>query len=303
MRPEQLHVISVISNPIRYKSRPRLFKEYVERMLDSGVTLWIVEAAFGERAYEVAREGHVNHIRLRCSHELWIKEAMLNAGRRFLPSDANYIMWSDADIAYTRNDWATETLHTLQNFPVVQSFSHCVDLGPHFEPIHTSQGFAYLYREHDLNPDGHRYNSLHPGYGWAWRREAWDSVGGMLDIAILGSGDNHMACALVGKAETSLYPHLHPNYKKAVLQWQDRATEFIKGNIGYVPGTINHYFHGKKADRKYDSRWKILVDYKFDPEVDIIRDGDGLFRLRGNKPGLRDAIQRYFRQRSEDYHP
>jgi hypothetical protein len=43
-RPSDLHVIAVISNPVRYQSRIRLFKEFMEQMELSGVTLWVVEA-------------------------------------------------------------------------------------------------------------------------------------------------------------------------------------------------------------------------------------------------------------------
>lgn len=303
-RPDQLHVISVLSNPIRYESRLSLFREYVERMTAAGVTLWIVEATFGERKYQVTNDGNVHHIQLRCDSEVWLKEALINAGRRFLPPDAKYIGWQDADIAFVRNDWATEVIHHLQHFPVVQPFSHAQDLGPNFEPMgQLAMGFAFMYRELSITPDSDYYTKMHPGYGWYWRRESWDMVGGMIDIGILGSGDRHMACALVGHAEKSLYYGLHPNYRRSVLNWQHLAKEAVNGNIGYVPGTINHYFHGLKADRKYGTRWKILVEHQFDPEIDIIRDGDGMFRLRGNKPKMRDAIQKYFRARSEDYHP
>lgn len=308
MQARQLHVISVLSNPIRYRSRVRLFKEYIGRMHDAGVTLWLVEAAFGERTPELEaldqKYDWLQVIRLRNDHELWQKEAMINAARRFLPPEAKYIAWQDADIGYVREeDWALETLHVLQNFPVVQTFSHAIDLGPRFEPTTTHVGFAYAYRELGMRPTKDYGHKMHPGYAWAWRRKAWDYVGGMFDCGILGSGDRHMATGLIGSAKQSLSVNVHPNYRKAVMQWQDRATTFIKGNIGYVPGTIFHYFHGLKADRKYASRWKILEKHKFDPEHDIIRDGDGLWLLRGSKPKLRDDIQAYFRARSEDHHP
>jgi hypothetical protein len=304
LRSQQLHVISVISNPIRFQNRTKLFKEYVERTLDAGVTLWVVEASFGERAYETTVENHVHHVRLRCDHELWIKEAMINAAVRFLPQDAKYLMWQDADVAHVRDDWAVETLHALQHYPVVQPFSHALDLGPNYEPMGAPhQGFAYCYREKDLKPEGDYYYTMHPGYAWAWRRKNWNEVGGMIDHAILGAGDKHMADCLVRNGLIGVNKDVHQNYKDMVVQWQERAWESIQGNIGYVPGTIHHYFHGLKSARGYSSRWKILVRNSFDPYTDITRDGNGLWQLRGNKPQLRDDIQKYFRSRSEDYHP
>ena len=61
-----------------------------------------------------------------------------------------------------------------------------------------------------------------------------------------------------------------------------------------------HYFHGNKADRKYQDRWKILVDNQFDPLVDIYKDSNGLWQLDDTKIKLRDSIRRYFRERNED---
>jgi hypothetical protein len=81
--------------------------------------------------------------------------------------------------------------------------------------------------------------------------------------------------------------------------WQDRAAKLRK-NIGYMSGMLLHYWHGKKKDRGYKSRWQILIDYMYDPEFDIKRDWQGLWQLNENKPGLRDEIRKYFRERNED---
>jgi hypothetical protein len=300
MRPSDLHVISVLSNPVRYESRGRLFREFVERTRDSGVKLWIVEAAFGERDYEIARVDEAQHIRLRCDQELWLKESMINVAASRLPTDAKYLMWLDADVAFVRPDWPSEMLHQLQHHGAVQCFSHAVDLGPNHETIQHHTGFAYRYREHGQRPH-HKYAPhMHPGYGWGWRRECWDQVGGMMDHAICGAGDHHMSCSLVGAGKVSVPGDIHPNYLKKVLQWEERALEAVKRDIGYVAGTLLHHFHGHKADRKYQSRWDILKGNRYDPEADVTHDSQGLPRLRGNKHKLRDDLQRYFRERNED---
>jgi hypothetical protein len=300
MRPEQLHVISVLSNPVRYQSRGDLARPFIERIKAAGVTLWLGEAAHGERDYEVTCADDPRHVQMRTNHELWLKESMINAVAQRLPLSAKYIMWLDADVDFVRQDWAVETLHQLQNHPVVQVFSHAVDLGPHQEVIQQHTGFAHQFRRFNQQPNTAYSPHMHPGYGWAWRREAWDHVGGMLDFGICGAGDHHMSCALIGAGKNSVPGGLHPNYLKQVLQWEQRAAEVVKGDIGYVPGAILHYFHGHKADRKYQSRWDILKKSQYDPETDITRDSQGLLRLRGNKPGLRNDLQRYFRERNED---
>ena len=89
-------------------------------------------------------------------------------------------------------------------------------------------------------------------------------------------------------------------YAEPIYLWQERAERVIQRNGGHVPGQLLHYWHGKKKDRRYKERWQILADHRFDPRRDIARDHQGLFRLAGGKPGLRDDLRRYFAARNED---
>src|SRR5690606_474893 len=116
----------------------------------------------------------------------------------------------------------------------------------------------------------------HPGFAWAMTRFAADNMsspmgGPLIDFAILGAGDRHMCLGLVGcMAQT--FEHLNPQYRHALMQWQVRAERWIKRDVGYVKGSIYHFWHGKKKDRGYTDRWKILKDNEFDPMLDLTRD-------------------------------
>jgi len=248
-------------------------------------------------------------VRVDYEQEIWTKESLLNIGLQHLPPDWKYVAWVDADLIFSRPDWVSETLHQLQHYHFVQMFNIAVDLSPRYEPIAAHQGFIYCYSQgRELPPNGYyekqkekqSINKWHPGYAWAARREALESVGGFIDWAILGAADNHMARALIGQVEKSANQNIHVNYMKKLLNWQKRAEEKIKRNVGYVDGTILHYWHGSKINRRYWDRWKILIDNNFDPEEDIYRDSRGIYRLTGNKPKLRDQVRQYMRQREED---
>ena len=300
MKPSDLHVISVISNPARYKSRPRLMQEFLAHQATTGVTQWVIEATFGERPAEIIDPSNPHHIQVRCDNEIWIKEAMINRAAHHLPNDWKYMMWLDADVEFVRDDFAMETMQALQHYSTVQPWSHAVDMGPKKETLENHTGFAYQYVTNN-KPYTPGYGAFwHPGYAWAWRREAFDAVGGMIDGAICGAGDHHMALALIGKANLS-YPYtVTENYKHMVDQWQSRAETHLKRNLGFVPGTILHSFHGPKAKRFYQTRWSIITDNKYDPYVDIVRDSQGMPRLTGNKPKLRDDLRQYMAAREED---
>jgi hypothetical protein len=257
--------------------------------------------AFGDRPFEITQADNPHHIQVRSYFELWHKENMLNIGISRLPIDWEYVAWVDADVQFTRADWVNETIQQLQHYMFVQMFSHSVDLSPRYEPIKTHTGFVHdWYHNPDSIKRGGYATFSHPGYAWAARREALDYVGGLIDFGILGSGDRHMACAMIGKVEHSFHKDVNEDYKIRCFEWQRRCNEFIKKDIGYVAGTINHFWHGSKADRRYNDRWKILVHYQFKPDRDAYYDTQRLLQLDENLIGLRDAIRKYFRVRFED---
>lgn len=310
----KLHVITVISNPVRFHSRYELYNNFKRHMEASGAQLWTVEVAFGERPFEITKGGcESREIQFRSLDEIWNKEAALSLALSRLPLDWGYVAFVDADIMFHNPYWLTETVQKLQHFHVVQMFAEAVDLGPKHEIIQRHRGFVKGYFDEGFKfPNKYRNKKdycggygrngsfAHPGWAWAYTREALEHLGGLIDFAIAGSGDHSMACALIGEAERTFPGQIHSRYAQKILRWQDRALKYIKRDIGYVDGTISHFWHGAKKNRKYTERWSILLDNNFDPDLDLKRDTQGLYVWTDNNYKLRDAMRAYFAERSED---
>lgn len=314
----KLYVVTCVSNPLRTKARLELYKRFAQRVEDAGAILYTVEMAFGDRPHNLTDVRNPRHLQLRSYFELWHKENMLKLLINKLPEDWEYVAWIDADVAFTRPDWVNETIEQLQHYMVIQMFSYAQDLSLRYEPMQMHSGFMHdwYHGKTTFNAagngssrgkkpgyngyGGYGFDEGHPGYAWAARREAIDKLGNLIDFAILGSADRHMACALIGQAEKSFHPDVHPNYKKLVLDWQDRAERYIHHDVGYMAGTITHSYHGKKSNRGYNSRWKILVNNQFDPLTDAYYDAKGLLVIHDKNIKLRDDIRKYFRARHED---
>jgi hypothetical protein len=302
---DKFWVIAVISNPQRYKSRYNLYEKFKASMEVAGVNLLTVEIALGQRPFELTEENNPNHVQLRTNNELWHKEQMINIGISRLPQDWEYVAWIDADVEFCRQDWAAETVEQLQHYDVVQLFQSAIDLGPEGEVITVFNGFVHSWmNEPNINNPllarGKYGLYWHPGFAWAATRKAINDLGGLIDWAILGSADHHMAWAFIGKVADKLPKNIAPAYKRELETWQLRATHHIKQNIGYVPGTIYHHFHGKKKNRKYVERWDILLKHDFNPDKDLKRDWQGLWQFTEEGLRLRNDIRNYFRQRNED---
>jgi len=317
-RPDQLHkplyVLTSVFNATRYRSRWKLYQDFVKMVEESGSILLTVEVAFGQRDFAVTEPNNPHHLQLRTSSEVWHKENALNLLMHRLPLDAEYIAFVDADVHFSRSDWSDETLHQLQHFDVVQMWSEAEDLGPNFEGLQKHHSFVYSWMNQIIPQGGNcgyyyqppsngGFIEAHPGFCWAWRRAALNHVGGLIQVGVTGANDNSMARGLIGNAAKSLHPEIQGSYRSIVMKWQEYALRYLNKNIGIVPGKILHYHHGPKKSRLYWDRWKILVRNKFEPFNDLKLDTQGLYQLEDNSPRqqkLRDELRAYFRQRQED---
>ncbi len=301
---DKFHVVTMISNPARYESRYNLYFEFAKRMQDEEVNFWTIEVQLGDRPFCVTDHGNPRHIQLRHWSELWHKENALNIAISRLPPDWETVAWLDADIEFHRRDWVEETLHQLQVYQIVQMFETAVDLGPTGQAIAVHKSFMSQYIQKGACFPETNYQSWHPGFCWAARREAIDGIGGLFDRAILGAGDRHMALSFVGKAEKSFHPDTTSDYQRSIMLYQERCHTSIRKDVGCVNGTVIHYWHGKKRDRRYHDRWQILVKNKYIPWHDVKHNSYGILELHDDFSDrhvrLRDEIRAYMRARQED---
>jgi len=299
MRADLLNVVTVVANPVGWSSRIRLYRDFEQHMLSSGVRLTTVECAYGKRPFELDGNSNINHVPVRAKTLVWTKENLINLGISRLPENWEYVAWVDADILFRRRDWAAATVFALQQYDVVQPWSDCYDLGPNGEHMQVHRSFCRQYVDrHPLGPGPYAF--AHPGFAWAATRSALEHLGGLIDTAALGAGDHHMALALAGQIQASLPGGITEGYSRPLREWQTRAEKFVAGNLGFVPGTIEHFWHGAKAKRRYIDRWQVLIKHRFDPASDLKRNAFGVFELAGNKPALQRDIDAYLRGRDED---
>lgn len=315
MNYDKFHVITVVSNPVNFKSRYLNFKRFEESLLRKGVQLWVVELATGARHHQITHEQNVHHIRLwetALEGILWHKEQLINIGFeaaiRYCP-DVRYLMYSDSDLLF-ECDMLEKTIQALQHYYVVQAWSHCHSLDSKGHTTNTFKSFMYCRfnpNETSTSP-GYPPRIGSPGGAWAFRREMLNQMGcGMsgpiIDFGICGSGDVYFANAVVGDIEKSCNPRFHPNYTKWLRKYAENTDEVLKRNVGYVSNTIRHLFHGRHDTRGYEWRDNVLINNQFDPETDLNKTAAGVWRLIVKTPRqmkLRDDLRKYAHYREED---
>lgn len=327
---QTLHVATAYNNPFRWRTRRELANDFRHHMQTSpNVLLHVGELAYGDRPFECTSPEDPLDIQLRTRHELFHKENILNRIIQSFPPNWKYGAWIDADFHITRHDWALEAIHQLQHYDFVQLFSGYADLsggiyGTAHLPMRITPSFTFNYIQNGYRlPDGYenggwRKKGVDLGYygavttpgrrggvgatggAWAFRRSAFEAVGGLLDQCILGHGDWFMTFGLVGEEAPDMHiDGYSSDYRQVITEWQRNAAR-LKKNIGYVDAFAVHHFHGSKARRGYASRDTILVKHHFAPTSDLRRDWQGIYQLTPDKPNLRDAIRAYFLSRCED---
>lgn len=187
------------------------------------------------------------------------------------------------------------------HFDVTQLFSHAEDLGP--DGLHPDKIFTGFGREWIRTGGGtiNRRGGLrwHPGFAWACTRRSFDHLGGLYKLGALGSGDNYMAMALLGRADQALQPGLHLGFAETLNQWQRNACSL---RLGYMPGVLRHFYHGDKKLRGYENRFKILIRRQLSPLEPLERRVcDGLVEPFESFPeAALEEIHSYFLSRDED---
>jgi hypothetical protein len=335
LSPDMLHVVAAYNNPRRYAVRPRLLlNHWLPPLLESGARVTIAQHTIGARAHDLDPEKdpilkHVNLVNIRggAEQELWLQHALYNAAIARLPEDAQYICWQDTDIVHLQPSWVADALHMLQTHRVGQTWTHAIDLDPTGNVARNEWGndvdrsFCAAWLAGDVRACNGAYapNTTrallpeskdrdwrqHTGASWVIRRGPLQGIGRLLDWMIIGSGDYHMGHGFAGTLPELIEAGrasggYAPSYYRRLAEFASLCDVHIRQDIGCLPGTITHGWHGPKTSRFYGTREDVMRDSGFDPDRDIALDVNGLPTLCGDNRKLRDGLRRYNRRRNED---
>lgn len=292
-RKNTLYVILPYFNFCGFKRRHELFMNFVIEISKIKNIKIIVSELIGPTP--IGKLKAWKHLKFNSNDRLWVKENLINKGIESLPKDWEHVAWIDADIQFLNGRWVEDTIHELQKCDLVQLWQSAVNLGPCGETLKVDKSFGFMSGQGGSPTKV--YDNWHPGYAWACNRRFYNRVGALIDWAILGSADRHMAMAMIGKILQSGPGNMHPHYMDMLEEFQTR----VKGlHLGWITGTIIHQWHGSFENRRYKERWRILTDNKYDPSLDIGTTREGIIELTTRGKRLEPYINEYFTGRQED---
>ena len=218
------------------------------------------------------------------------------------------LLFLDADLYYTQADWLSRVSHTLDAHDVIQPFDMCFWEGYKGDGIDASlQRMCWFYTiAHGLPPDQRLH---HPGFGFAFRRDFFEKVGGFYELGCLGFGDSLFCVAATpNKLIRRLLEKLcevKTGGEKMVgnnkIYWVNAAKHFLADSYlkyrqnfqdtphtaGYVTGLpIYHRWHGTIKNRNYSTRMQ-FVNWPED-EPPVCTRPDGLLAWTAPQPNVNE---------------
>lgn len=303
-RTDALWAVTAYFNPDRYRTKRRNYDAFRAR-LDGRVPLLTVEAAFGGDDFELPASDAV--VRVRGRDVMWQKERLLNVALDRLPASCTKVAWLDADVLFENPDWAAEAARRLDRCPVLQLFDRAVRL-PRGATADDGTGEAYPGFAAVAARDPHRLLAGdfaahgHTGFAWAARREALAGRG-LYDACIAGSGDHMMAHAFAGDWTSPCVARIlggANRHRDHFAAWCKDVYQKVRADVGFVPGSVLHLWHGEVRDRRYVDRNRELAGFGFDPRRDIRVGAGGCWEWASDKPALHAWARGYFGLRRED---
>ena len=297
-KPDLLYIITTYFNPSRSQRRFQLHKEFHERLKDhENVILVTVECAFYDAPFEMtSKNKEPLEIQVSSKSVFWIKENLINIalGKLFknkkFREECQYVAWVDADIEFMDVDWFQKLKASLTHYSIIQMFKYALFMDLNQNTLETHISFGYHYAAKKLKLVKGEYP--HPGYAWCTTKSHILKLGEIYDKGVMGSGDTHMAFALVGKYEKGFLNTFEydENFKKSVEKWQKKAIKVFKKKVGYVDMGIRHFWHGKRESRQQIYRWQLLQDFNFNPLKDLIKSKDGHYEITLEKKALETKL-------------
>jgi hypothetical protein len=141
----------------------------------------------------------------------------------------------------------------------------------------------------------------HPGWAWAMSRKGYEKMKGLYDRAIIGGGDSILAKSIM----CNNYMNKHKPYKNCSLAFRKSLYDFQNNcsnlKVGYVQGTLYHYYHGSLENRQYSNRWNIIIYHQYNPYLFLNKNEYGMYEATQYCSNtFQSEIINYFKERNED---
>lgn len=286
------------------------YKESLDRLKKvEGIEVYTSEAILPTQKESTISELNNKHYTHRLNSSFIITHNLYTIAIKQLPPDWQYVLLLDSDIEFINSDWVSKTIEALNEFSLINPYTHASRLDKNGLECLKLRSFGYMYNKHNnnvsgVNNDGYHYDTLGgwwPGYAIAFNRDYYNATGGIYDKSISGKNDIISFNCAINNLECLKTINKVPNFLKSVTEYRDKILNFkeYKG-VGYADNQIKHHYHGDYTKRNYSDLDKLIIDAQYNPYTDLTILSTGNYNLVANDDRqlkLKDGLIQYFNKR------
>lgn len=283
-------VISCYWNPSNWKSIKNNYLRFLHEMSWYRIPVYTAEVAYKDQDW--VSDNSTYKIRGNKNNIMWQKERLLNYIVEKLPENYKKIAWIDNDIFFMDPYWVEKVKGMLEEYSLVQLFDKLHSIGSNGELLETNISVGHM-----ATRKGQKRWS--PGGAWAGDRELFP----LYDRSIIGGGDAMCLEGWLGTeyCEMSIKQPYTEYMKNHYVKWSKEVFQKTNGKLTSVQFDAFHFYHGKRENRQYSTRWNFIVDHGFDPLKHTFVEENGLLSWTKEVPlSVIDYVCDYFKQRNED---
>jgi hypothetical protein len=118
-------------------------------------------------------------------------------------------------------------------------------------------------------------------------------------MCIIGAGDLYIGSAITNATikDSQIYSDAH---YECYERWRKQMLSKVNNSFRPLSMNIYHLYHGKRRNRQYDTRMGLFRACNFNPDTDLMKQPNGLYRLVQKRGLLLPWLQGFFSGRQED---
>ena len=274
----------VIFNSAKSKRILMNYLYTVEKLKLAKIPYYTLELVYDDLSPEIADAFHV-----RGTSHLFQKEHLCKLLEQRIPESYTKLLFMDADLIFSNQDWYNELCTSLNSYEVVQPFTHAIWLDLEYKNIEDNRITCVQFK------DKSKYSiyKSHAGFAWAFQRSYYRDVG-MYCYGVIGSGDSFSSMQFLN---SNYYLKLTTIYIPPFLNTYLKYSEGRKPTLSYINGNIYHLYHGSISNRNYEPRFS-MVHHIENIEDILVENEDGVFELTDQT--IKDKMREYFIDRNDD---
>jgi hypothetical protein len=281
---DDLAVGLVFFNSIKSKRMVMNYLYTIEKFKLAKIPYYTMELVYDGRSPEIADAFHV-----RGASYMFHKENLCHLLEKRIPANYTKLLFLDADIVFSDEDWYNKLSEKLNSYEVVQPFTNAIWLNLEYNDI-IRQRITCVF---DKDKSKININGAHVGFAWAFQRSYFNEVG-MFQYAIVGSGDTYSSMLYLNNKSFLNNPG---SIQGVSSQFNMLFNSSKRPSISYLNGNIFHLWHGSIENRNYAKRADILSGIEDISNI-LIKNQDGVIEF--TDPTLNEKMYDYFFNRDDD---